>query len=215
MTSDSTPVGAGAAAKLWGGRFRSGPSAEMAALSRSVDFDWRLAPYDLVQSQAHARVLHSAGLLNDGELAQMLQGLQELADDVAAGIFRANTDDEDVHTALERGLVERLGAELGGKLRAGRSRNDQVATDFRLYLREQSGRIEDHVVAFVDLGVALVNEMRGCPFNNRTAAQIGFPVAVRKAVGRWQRVFSRDVDLGLGQHADRERVRFRKRVITR
>lgn len=140
--------------KLWGGRFRSGPAPEMAALSLSVHFDWRLAPYDLRQSQAHARVLHSAALLTDDELARMMAGLQSLEVDVANGSFVATPDDEDVHTALERGLVERLGAELGGKLRAGRSRNDQVATDFRLYLRDQTAELQEQlthlVVAFIE-----------------------------------------------------------------
>src|SRR4051794_14486706 len=121
---------------LWGGRFSSGPSAALQALSVSVHFDWRLAPYDLQASKAHARVLHRAGLLDDAEVDQLLRGLDELSDAVAAGDFVATAADEDVHTALERGLLERLGP-LGGKLRAGRSRNDQVATDLRLYLRDQ------------------------------------------------------------------------------
>ena len=106
----------------------------MAALSKSTDVDWRLAPFDLAGSRAHARVLHRAGLLADDELEQMLGALTELSAEVAAGTFTPIETDEDVHEALERGLTEKLGA-LGGKLRAGRSRNDQVATDLRLYLR--------------------------------------------------------------------------------
>src|SRR5580704_18027545 len=117
--------------RLWGGRFESGPSDALARLSVSVQFDWRLAPYDLLASRAHARVLHGAGLLSDAELAAMLKALDELDRACADGSFRPTVADEDVHTALERGLLERLGA-LGGKLRAGRSRNDQVATDLRL-----------------------------------------------------------------------------------
>ena len=111
-------------ARLWGGRFAGGPHEAMVELSRSTQFDWVLAPYDLQQSQAHARVLHRANLLSDDELDRMIAGLQELAADVAAGSFLPIPEDEDVHTALERGLVERLGPELGGKLRAGRSRNE-------------------------------------------------------------------------------------------
>jgi argininosuccinate lyase len=124
----------------------------MARLSVSVQFDWRLAPYDLLASQAHARVLHRAGLLDDDELARMLGALISLANDIRSGSFRPSVDDEDVHTALERGLYERLGA-LGGKLRAGRSRNDQVATDLRLYLRDHAREI---VKAVVGLEQALV-----------------------------------------------------------
>ena len=120
---------------LWGGRFEGGPAEALARLSVSVQFDWRLAPYDLLGSRAHARVLHRAGLLTDDELAKMLGALDELTAEVADGTFTPELSDEDVHTALERGLLEKLGT-LGGKLRAGRSRNDQVATDLRLYLRD-------------------------------------------------------------------------------
>src|SRR3954465_5811666 len=120
--------------RLWGGRFASGPSDALAALSASVHFDWRLAEFDLAGSRAHARVLHRAGLLTDTDLAGMLYGLDALAKDVLAGTFVPTVADEDVHPALERGLIERVGPELGGRLRAGRSRNDQVATLFRMYL---------------------------------------------------------------------------------
>ena len=132
--------------RLWGGRFASGPADAMAALSASVHFDWRLAPYDIRQTAAHARVLRGAGLLTDDELTDVLAALDQLASDVASGAFVPGPDDEDVHTAIERGLLERLGP-LGGKLRAGRSRNDQVATDFRLYLRDQARAIAREILA--------------------------------------------------------------------
>ncbi len=127
---------------LWGGRFKEPASLEMVALSRSVQFDWRLAPYDLRQSAAHAKVLHAANLLTETELESMLDGISTLAEQIAAGLFLPLDSDEDVHSSLERGLIEILGDDLGGKLRAGRSRNDQVATDFRMYIREQSFTIE-------------------------------------------------------------------------
>ena len=134
--------------RLWGGRFATGPADAMAALSASVHFDWRLAPYDIRQTAAHARVLHHAGLLDDAEIVQVLAALDTLAGDVASGAFAAGPDDEDVHTAIERGLLERLGP-LGGKLRAGRSRNDQVATDFRLYdLATDDGGVVEDVFAY-------------------------------------------------------------------
>jgi argininosuccinate lyase len=126
---------------LWGGRFTGGPSDALAELSRSTHFDWRLAPYDVAGSMAHARVLHRAGLLADDQLAGMLAGLQQLLDDVRSGAFAPEPGDEDVHTALERGLIERAGPELGGRLRAGRSRNDQVATLLRMYLRDAAARV--------------------------------------------------------------------------
>ena len=136
--------------RLWGGRFAAGPSPELEALSRSTQFDWRLAPYDLAGSRAHARVLHAAGLLDDDELERLLEGIDHLDDLVESGDFRPADSDEDVHGALERGLVEILGPELGGKLRAGRSRNDQVATLFRLYLRDAARRVAALVLDLVD-----------------------------------------------------------------
>jgi argininosuccinate lyase len=140
--------------RLWGGRFAGGPSDALAKLSLSVHFDWRLAPYDLKASKAHARVLHAADLLTDDEANRMLLALDELGEAVRRGEFRPTAADEDVHTALERGLLERLGA-LGGKLRAGRSRNDQVATDLRLYLRDHVRKL---VQAVVDLETSLMGQ---------------------------------------------------------
>jgi argininosuccinate lyase len=135
--------------RLWGGRFAGDPAEALARLSVSVQFDWRLAPYDLAASRAHARVLARAGLLDAEELGKMLAALDDLESACAAGEFRPTVDDEDVHTALERGLLERLGA-LGGKLRAGRSRNDQVATDLRLYLRDHARGVAARIVELAD-----------------------------------------------------------------
>jgi argininosuccinate lyase len=140
--------------RLWGGRFSGGPAEALARLSVSVQFDWRLAPYDLMASRAHARVLADAGLLTTDELARMLAALDDLQAACASGEFRPTVEDEDVHTALERGLLERLGT-VGGKLRAGRSRNDQVATDLRMYLRDHARGI---AAALVDLAEALAEQ---------------------------------------------------------
>ena len=131
--------------RLWGGRFADGPSDAMAALSASTHFDWRLAPYDIAQTKAHAQVLHAAGLLTDMEVGQVEQALDQLLIDVISGDVTPAIEDEDVHTAIERNLIERLG-EVGGKLRAGRSRNDQVSTDFRLYVRDQARAIAREVI---------------------------------------------------------------------
>ena len=121
---------------LWGGRFSGGPSEALAALSKSTHFDWVLAPYDVTASKAHVRVLFGAGLLTDEQRDGLLAGLDSLGEDVADGSFGPVPTDEDVHGALERGLIDRVGEDLGGRLRAGRSRNDQVATLFRMWLRD-------------------------------------------------------------------------------
>jgi argininosuccinate lyase len=134
---------------LWGGRFAGGPAPALAALSKSTHFDWVLAPYDVEASKAHARVLHRAGLLTDDQRDGLLAGLDSLGNDVADGSFGPLVTDEDVHGALERGLIDRVGADLGGRLRAGRSRNDQVATLFRMWLRDAARRVADGVLEVV------------------------------------------------------------------
>ena len=177
---------------LWGGRFEGGPAEALARLSVSVHFDWRLAPYDLQGSRAHARVLHRAGLLDDDELTRMLGALDQLGVEVADGTFAPRVEDEDVHTALERGLLEKLGA-LGGKLRAGRSRNDQVATDLRLYLRDSARLVVDRLV---DLEQALVDQATAhldTPAPGMTHLQHAQPVLFAHQLLAHVQAFARDV----------------------
>ena len=161
---------------LWGGRFAGGPADALAALSKSTHFDWRLAPYDIAGSRAHARVLHRAGLLDDEALAAMLAALQQLLDDVESGAFTPAQEDEDVHTALERGLIERAGADVGGRLRAGRSRNDQVATLFRMYLRDHARSVAALLLDVVDALVSQAQTHLGVAMPGRTHLQHAQPV---------------------------------------
>ena len=182
---------------LWGGRFAGNTSDALAALSKSTHFDWRLAPYDIAGSQAHARVLHRAGLLDDADLEVMLAGLGQLLADVQSGAFGPDEDDEDVHTALERGLIGRVGADVGGRLRAGRSRNDQVATLFRMYLRDHARSVSALVLDVVDALVAQSSEHIEVAMPGRTHLQHAQPVllahhllahawALLRDVQRWQ-----------------------------
>jgi argininosuccinate lyase len=178
---------------LWGGRFEGGPAEALARLSVSVHFDWRLAPYDLLGSKAHGRVLHRAGLLSDDELDRMLGALDDLRAEVVDGTFRPRVEDEDVHTALERGLLEKLGA-LGGKLRAGRSRNDQVATDLRLYLRDHARLVVDRLA---DLEQALADQAArhlDTPAPGMTHLQHAQPVLFGHQLLAHVQAFARDVD---------------------
>ena len=161
---------------LWGGRFAGGPADALAALSVSTHFDWRLAGHDIAGSVAHARVLHGAGLLDEDELAAMLDALRRLRADVADGTFGPAPDDEDVHTALERGLIERAGPEVGGKLRAGRSRNDQIATLVRMYLREQARLVSRLVLDVVDALITQAAAVGEAPMPGRTHLQHAQPV---------------------------------------
>ena len=139
---------------LWGARFSSSPAEAVFNLSRSVDFDWRLAPYDLVSSLAHLRALGRAGVVTEEISKQLEEGIRSLLSDVIAGRFTPSDEDEDVHSALERALLERLGT-VGGSLRAGRSRNDQVVTDLKLYLLDT---LTDVALLIDDLAAALLTQ---------------------------------------------------------
>ncbi|GAA3285436.1 argininosuccinate lyase [Nesterenkonia halobia] len=161
---------------LWGGRFASGPADALAALSKSTQFDFRLARYDIAGSRAHARVLHRTGLLDDAELESMLAALDRLESDVLSGAFGPAESDEDVHGALERGLLERAGEELGGKLRAGRSRNDQIATMGRMFLRDHARVVASGVLEVVDALVAQAEAHPAAPMPGRTHLQHAQPV---------------------------------------
>jgi argininosuccinate lyase len=198
---DATQPATGAG-RLWGGRFASGPSPELVALSRSTHFDWRLAPYDLAGSAAHARVLSAAGLLSDADLASLVRAIDELAAAVADGTFAPVPDDEDVHGALERGLVERVGSDVGGRLRAGRSRNDQIATLFKLFLRDQSVLLR-RMVGDLTLALAAQAEAHlADPMPGRTHLQQAQPIVLGHHLLAHAWPLVRDVDR-LADWADR------------
>jgi len=161
---------------LWGGRFASGPSPELTALSKSTHFDWRLAGYDLAGSRAHARVLHRAGILSEEDLAGLLLGLGSLDARLRSGDLAPAATDEDVHGALERLLLEEVGPELGGRLRAGRSRNDQIATIFKVYLRDHARTIAALVLDLVSALVVQARQHPDAPMPGRTHLQHAQPV---------------------------------------
>ncbi|AKE41138.1 argininosuccinate lyase [Corynebacterium kutscheri] len=179
---------------LWGGRFSGGPSEAMFALSVSTHFDWVLAPYDILASKAHAKVLHAAGLLSDEDLSTMLAGLDQLGADVASGAFVPDPTDEDVHGAMERGLIDRVGTEVGGRLRAGRSRNDQVATLFRMWVRDA---IRDIAVQVSDLAQALSTQAAAHPgviMPGKTHFQAAQPVLLAHALLAHAQPLLRDIE---------------------
>jgi argininosuccinate lyase len=143
--------------RLWGARFKTGPSEALVALSRAPERYFRLTPYDLAGSRAHARELQRAGLLDDSETQRMIEALDGIGHDFGEGTLHPTQDDEDVHTFIERVLTERLGA-LGGKLRAGRSRNDQTANDLRLFLRDHARLIATQVLGLQHALVAQADQ---------------------------------------------------------
>ena len=178
---------------LWGGRFAQGPEDSVFALSRSVHFDWRLAPYDLRSSMAHLAILKKSALVSakDAELIQT--ALKELMQQVSDGSFTPNDADEDVHSALERGLTEKLGP-IGGALRAGRSRNDQVTTDLRLFamdhLLEIAGLITQLQTAILEKAAEYVND----PAPGFTHIQHAQPVSFGHELAKHAQAFARDLD---------------------
>ena len=144
----------GSSGRLWGGRFTSGPEASAWQLGRSTHFDVRLWREDLLGSRAHATELARIGVLDAAEFTRLEAALARCTELFAAGEFLVEAGDEDVHGAIERWLVAELG-DLGGRLRAGRSRNDQIVSDLRLWALSACDRI---VVAIVALQAALTDQ---------------------------------------------------------
>ena len=170
MASESKP------GSLWGGRFEADSAAALLALSKSTHFDWRLAQYDIAGSKAHLKALFTAGYLTNDEAERLTKVLNQLLERVQAGSFAPKEQDEDVHSALERGIIEIAGAELGGKLRAGRSRNDQIATLIRSYLMDQADDIDTLVRELISVLTDRAEEHLGSAIPGRTHMQHAQPV---------------------------------------
>ena len=178
---------------LWGGRFAQGPEESVFALSRSVHFDWRLAPYDLRSSKAHLAILKKSGLIATKDAEAIAKALNELSAEVTSGKFVAIESDEDVHSALERGLTAKLGA-VGGALRAGRSRNDQVTTDLRMFaidhLLEIAGLLTALQSSILEKAAEYVND----PAPGFTHIQHAQPVSFGHELAKHAHAFARDLD---------------------
>ncbi|NDY42752.1 argininosuccinate lyase [Dissulfurirhabdus thermomarina] len=146
-------------AKPWGGRFREATHRSVERFTQSVHYDRRLARHDIAGSRAHARMLARVGVISEAEAAAIVRGLDEILAEIEAETFQWRPDLEDVHMNIERALAERIG-EPGKKLHTGRSRNDQVATDVRLFLREEIDRLDG---LLHDLQSALVAQAEAHP----------------------------------------------------
>jgi len=178
---------------LWGGRFSHGPEESVFALSRSIHFDWRLAPYDLRSSMAHLAVLTKNGLIAGDDAATILGALKSLADEVANREFEPIASDEDVHSALERGLMQKLG-DIGGALRAGRSRNDQVTTDLRLFSIDHMLEIAQLLTSLQDAILSKAAEYINDPAPGFTHIQHAQPVSFGHELAKHAHAFARDLD---------------------
>jgi len=142
--------------KFWSGRFDQPPHELFERLNASIAFDWRLAPYDIEASIAHARMLADIGILSGEEFDLIEKGLGEIMTEIARGEFEFSLADEDIHTAIEKRLIGIVG-ESGKKLHTARSRNDQVATDLALYIQDQ---IKQHLADIVGLLEAILGQAR-------------------------------------------------------
>jgi len=178
---------------LWGARFSRKPTDAVFALSQSVSFDWRLAPYDLRSSLAHLSVLEKASLLSKDDAAKIRTALKELLTEIASGKFAPSSHDEDVHSALERGLTEKLGS-LGGSLRAGRSRNDQVTTDLRLFAIDHMLGLAQMLIELNEVILKKAAEYVDDAAPGFTHIQHAQPVSFGHEIAKHAHAFARDVD---------------------
>jgi argininosuccinate lyase len=178
---------------LWGGRFADAPSDALAALSRSVHFDWRLAPYDLDSSQVHLTNLLNSKIVSQSDFEKIKAAIVSLRADVISGKALPNGDDEDVHSALERILSERIG-ELGSSLRAGRSRNDQIATDLRLYLRDVGVGLAQLLLDLEKALAKLAADYSDAPAPGFTHLQHAQPVIFGHELAKHAHALSRDIE---------------------
>lgn len=135
---------------LWSGRFANSPAEIMQKYSQSLDVDWHFYKEDLQGSRAHGKMLHAIGILNKDELDKILKALEEIEEEVDQGLLQPKISLEDVHMNLEARLIEKLGP-LGAKIHTGRSRNDQVATDYRLFMKKSIHTIEEKILSFLEV----------------------------------------------------------------
>ena len=179
--------------RMWGGRFSEGTNELVEQFNASISFDRRLALQDIRGSVAHATMLGETGILSADEAAQLVQGLEQLQKEVKAGTFEWRTELEDVHMNLEAALTERVGP-VGGKLHTARSRNDQVATDFRLWLRDETHAL---IELLHDLRAAFVqaaDRHLGVIMPGYTHLQVAQPVLLSHHLLAYFEMFSRDAE---------------------
>ena len=169
--------GPGAGGQLWAGRFSTPPAREAHALGRSLDFDARLAPFDVPASIAHGGALAEAGFLGPEDADALVGALRAVGEELEAGTFTFDDRDEDVHSAIERAVTERLG-DLGARLHAGRSRNDLVVTDLRLWLLAAGERIAEATAALARALVVRAREHAETVMPGTTHGRFAQPVTL-------------------------------------
>jgi argininosuccinate lyase len=179
--------------KPWDGRFTEATDAFVEAFTASVTFDHILAPYDITGSIAHATMLEKAGIITSNEFRQMKSGLEEIAREIESGDFNWSVSLEDVHMNIERALTDRIG-EIGKTLHTGRSRNDQVATDFRLYLRDQIDLISTRIRQLQSGILDLAADHTETIMPGLTHLQVAQPIVLGHHLMAWFEMIDRDYE---------------------
>jgi len=182
-----------APASLWGGRFAESTDAFVAEFTASVDFDRRLYAQDIAGSRAHARMLSAQGVLGENELGAILDGLDEIEREIATGRFAWSVAREDVHMNIEAALIERVG-DAGKRLHTGRSRNDQVATDIRLWLREGIDHASAEARRLLEGLLPLADRHAATVMPGFTHLQTAQPVTFGHHVMAWFEMLLRDLE---------------------
>ena len=177
--------------RTWGGRFSAGPAEAVKAFTESVSFDWRLFPQDIAGSIAHAKGLAKVGLLTKAEATKIERGLRLIEREIKAGKFQWDAACEDVHMNIEAALIRKIGA-AGRKLHTARSRNDQVATDIRLWLRGEVVRVLEAIRGLQKSFVALAENNVDVVVPGYTHLQRAQPVLVSHAMLAYAEMFERD-----------------------
>ena len=177
--------------KPWGGRFTEKTAASAETFTASVHFDVRLYRHDIAGSQAHAKMLAKQGLLSESEKDMILKGLAEIEMEIKIGRFEFRPELEDIHMNIEKALVEKIG-EAGEKLHTGRSRNDQVALDIRLYLREECAKLKELLTALQKGFVGLAREYLGTVMPGYTHLQRAQPVLLSHHLLAYYEMLGRD-----------------------
>jgi argininosuccinate lyase len=180
-----------AAAKPWGGRFTESTDAFVETFTASIDFDKRLYRHDIAGSIAHARMLAHVGILTSDESMRIIQGLEDILADIERGDFAWSVALEDIHMNIEARLIDRIG-DIGKKLHTGRSRNDQVATDIRLYLREEIDALCTELVRLQTALVEIAEHEAGTIMPGFTHLQVAMPVSFGHHMLAWEAMLERD-----------------------
>jgi len=178
--------------KLWGGRFEKDTDALVEDFHSSISFDQRLYKHDIAGSIAHARMLGKIGVLTEEEAQRIINGLQEILEDVQAGTVQFEVGAEDIHMNIEKILTERIG-DLGKKIHTGRSRNDQVALDFRLFLREEIDRTRELLVRMIETLLDLSAKHVQTWMPGYTHLQKAQPITLGHHLSAYVQMFLRDL----------------------